>query len=70
MDKNILIKNNAKLNYSDIGVAIDFIQDKNPPETLFASLIEMAICDIGDKRIKVQIRYMKKYNEWIFDEID
>lgn len=63
------IVNNTSLNYEAIGKLIDKIIDESYDDTHYAGQIYICGMIYKGKEIKVQIRYLKKYVEWRFDEV-
>ncbi len=61
------IINNTDLSYSTIGVIIDNIIEKNVGDTNYYGKIDWCEMEVALRKIKVQIRYLKKYVEWRFD---
>ena len=63
------IINNTKLCYKDIGSVIDkIINNKDNEETHYIGQVEWIIIEVKNKYYLVQIRYLKRYVEWIFSE--
>ena len=62
------IINNTSLNYSTIGSIIDNILSNTQGTTHYIGQIEWTILEINGHKIKIQIRYLKSYVEWRFDE--
>ena len=63
------IVNETDLSYSTIGLIIDNIMEKDTGSTHYYGQIEWTIVEMAHRKIKVQIRYLKKYVEWRFSEI-
>ena len=61
------IINNTDLSYSTIGLIIDNIMDKNKGSTNSYGKVEWCEIEVALKKIKVKIRYLKRYIEWRFD---
>lgn len=61
------IINNTDLSYSTIGLIIDNIIEKNTGNTNYYGKIEWCEVEVALQKIKIQIRYLKKYVEWRFD---
>lgn len=61
------IINNTDLSYSTIGLIIDNIMDKNKGSTNYYGKVEWCEIEVALKKIKVIIRYLKRYIEWRFD---
>lgn len=61
------IVNNTDLSYSTIGLIIDEIQSKSKGNTIYYGKVEWCEVEIALKKIRVQIRYLKRYVEWRFD---
>ena len=62
------IINNTSLNYLAIGSIIDDILLNTKGTTHYIGQIEWTILEINGHKIKIQIRYLKSYVEWRFDE--
>ena len=62
------IVNKTNLRYAELGLIIDSIVKSSPEDTHYYGQIEWTIVEFGSHKIKVQIRYLKKYVEWIFCE--
>lgn len=62
------IINNTSLNYSTIGSIIDNILSDTEGTTHYVGQIEWTILEINGHKITIQIRYLKSYVEWRFDE--
>lgn len=60
------IINNTDLSYSTIGLIIDNIMDKNKGSTNYYGKVELCEVEVALKKIRVQIRYLKRYVEWRF----
>ena len=60
------IINNTDLSYSTIGLIIDNIQDKTKGSTNYYGKVEWCEVEVALKKIRVQIRYLKRYVEWRF----
>ena len=65
------IINKTKLSYSLIGAIIDKIIESNADDTLYHGKVDFTIIKLNnyEHKIKVQIRYLKRYTEWYFTEI-
>lgn len=63
------IVNNTDLSYAQLGLIIDNIIKKSNGNTNYYGKTECAIVEFGTNKIKVQIRYLKKYVEWRFDYV-
>lgn len=63
------IVNNTSLNYEAIGKLMDKIIEESYDDTHYAGQIYICGMIYKDKEIKIQIRYLKKYVEWRFDEV-
>ena len=61
------IVNNTNLSYRDIGYIMDHIMEINYCNTVNYEKIEDTVVMLGGLKIKVQIRYLKRYTEWRFD---
>ena len=62
------IINNTSLNYLAIGSIIDDILLNTKGTTHYVGQIEWTVLEINGHKIKIQIRYLKSYVEWRFDE--
>ena len=62
------IINNTNLNYSTIGQIIDSVLSIGKTDTHYYGQVECATVEVKKQIIKLQIRYLKKYTEWRFDE--
>lgn len=62
------IINNTSLNYSTIGFIIDNIMSNTQGTTHYVGQKEWTILEINSHKIAIQIRYLKSYVEWRFDE--
>lgn len=62
------IINETNLEYATIGMIIDKIMKSNNGNTAYYGKVEFAILVVGTHKIKVQIRYLKRYTEWYFVE--
>ena len=62
------IINNTDLSYSTIGLMIDNIIENGKEETHYFGQVQVAIMEVAMKKIKIQIRYLKRYTEWRFIE--
>ena len=65
----MLIRNKTNLEYGTIGMLIDNIMKSNTGNTAYYGKIEHCTMQVGSHKIKVQIRYLKRYTEWCFTEI-
>lgn len=65
----MLIKNKTNLDYSTLGLIIDTIIENSKGTTHYVGQIEWTTLEIGIYKIKVQIRYLKRYVEWYFTEL-
>ena len=63
------IVNNTSFNYEAIGKLIDKIIEESDDDTHYVGQIYICWMLYRGKEIKVQIRYLKKYVEWRFDEV-
>lgn len=63
------IVNNTSFNYEAIGKIIDKIIEESYDDTHYVGQIYIFGMLYKGKEIKVQIRYLKKYVEWRFDEV-
>lgn len=62
------IINNSSLNYLAIGSIIDDILSNTKGTTHYIGQIECTMLEINGHKITIQIRYLKSYVEWRFDE--
>lgn len=62
------IINKTDLDYSTIGLIIDNIMKSNTGSTHYYGQIEWTIVEMAHRKVKVQIRYLKRYVEWSFYE--
>ena len=62
------IINKTDLDYSTIGLIIDNIMKNNTENTHYYGQIEWTIVEMAHRKVKVQIRYLKRYVEWRFYE--
>ena len=61
------INNHANLSYKEIGEIIDNIIEMNLGDTIYFGKVETTKITFGDgRKIKLQIRYLKRYVEWTF----
>lgn len=65
----MLIRNKTSLEYATIGMIIDQIQKSNTGNTMYYGKVDWTILEVGSHKIKVQIRYLKRYVEWYFTEL-
>ena len=65
----MLIRNKTSLEYGTIGMIIDQIQKSNTGNTMYYGKVDWTILEVGSHKIKVQIRYLKRYVEWYFTEL-
>ena len=65
----MLIRNKTNLDYSTIGMLIDKIMKHNTGNTAYYGKIEVCTMQVAIYKIKVQIRYLKRYTEWCFTEL-
>lgn len=63
------IVNKTNLEYATIGMIIDNIIKNSYDDTHYYGQIEWTVLQVGSHKIKVQIRYLKSYVEWIFTEL-
>lgn len=63
------IINKTNLRYAELGLIIDEIIRTGKEDTHYYGQIELTIVEFGSHKIKVQIRYLKRYVEWVFCEI-
>lgn len=64
------IINNTNLDYSTIGLIIDNIIKNSAGDTIYYGKIDILKIEVGIYNIRVQIRYLKRYVEWRFDEVE
>ena len=62
------IINDTELQYTTIGKIIDLIMEKDEGDTHYFGQVQVATMEVGMKKIRVQIRYLKRYTEWRFTE--
>ena len=62
------IINDTDLSYGIIGLMIDKIIENGKDDTHYFGQIQVVGMQVQDREIKVQIRYLKRYVEWRFDE--
>lgn len=62
------IVNNTDLPYGVIGLMIDKIIENGKDDTHYFGQVEVCVMQVQDRKIRVQIRYLKRYTEWIFTE--
>jgi hypothetical protein len=61
------IVNETDLHYEAIGKIIDIISGRDIGSTHYFGQIEYTTCELQDgRKIRVLIRYLKKYVEWRF----
>lgn len=63
------IVNNSCLSNEKIGRIIDFIQNRDNGETHYYNQLEYVMVGLNNVKVEVLIRYLKKYTEWIFNEV-
>lgn len=63
------IVNETNLRYAELGLIIDNIMKKDAGSTNYYGKTEVLIIEFGSHKIRVQIRYLKKYVEWRFSEL-
>lgn len=63
------IVNNTDLTYKEIGMLIDSIIKSSIDDTNYYGKVEWTVAEFDTHQIKVQIRYLKRYVEWRFDEV-
>lgn len=62
------IVNNTDLPYGVIGIMIDKIIENGKDDTHYFGQVEAGVMQVQDRKIRVQIRYLKRYTEWRFTE--
>lgn len=62
------IVNNTDLSYGTIGAIIDYIMDENKGETHYYGKTEKTTMNLLNRKIQIQIRYLKRYTELRFTE--
>lgn len=62
------IVNNTNLTYREIGTLIDYVMHETRGTTHYVGQIEHTIVAIGEHKVDIQIRYLKRYVEWRFYE--
>lgn len=60
------IVNKTDLSYEEIGKIIDMVIRDGNDGTHYVGQIQWSIVAIGFKKVQVQIRYLKRYTEWVF----
>lgn len=60
------IVNNTDLPYEVIGLMIDKIIENGKDDTHYFGQVEVCDMQVQDRKIRVQIRYLKRYTEWRF----
>ena len=63
------IVNETNLRYAELGLIIDNIMRSNTGSTNYYGKIEVLVIEFGSHKIRIQIRYLKKYTEWRFSKI-
>lgn len=63
------IVNKTNLRYAELGLIIDEIMKRDIGDTHYYGQIECTFVEFGSHKIKVQIRYLKRYVKWVFYEI-
>lgn len=63
------IVNNTNLTYKEIGMLIDDIIKSSIGDTNYYGKVEWTVVKFATHQIRIQIRYLKKYVEWRFDEV-
>lgn len=63
------IINETNLCYAELGLLIDNVIKSDIGSTHYYGQVEHTIVEFGTHKIKVEIRYLKKYVEWRFYEI-
>ena len=66
----MLIKNQAGLDYRTIGYCMDKIMESNTGNTMYYGKVEIGKVEINNRIITIIIRYLKKYTEWTFMEVE
>ena len=67
---NFLIINKAKLPYGIIGKIIDDYINDYEDTTFYVGKLEILVIDYKDILYNVQIRYLKRYIEFSFNEME
>ena len=67
---NFLIVNKAKLPYGIIGKIIDDYINDYEDTTFYVGKLEILVIDYKDTLYNVQIRYLKRYIEFRFEEME
>ena len=67
---NFLIVNKAKLPYGIIGKIIDDYINDYEDTTFYVGKLEILVIDYTDTLYNVQIRYLKRYIEFRFEEME
>ena len=65
----MLIRNKTNLEYGTIGMLIDEIMKHNTGNTGYYGKIVFCTMQEESYKIKVKIRYLKRYTEWYFKEM-
>lgn len=65
----IMIKNNSLLSIKVIGEVIDYLQKNGKEDTHYIGQVEWTTLEYFDNKIKIQIRYLKNWVEWYFEDI-
>ena len=65
----IKIINQTSLSYSQVGELIDLIIKTTDGETHYYGQIQGCNVKYDNMKIRIQIRYLKQYVEWNFEEV-
>ena len=68
--RKILIVNDAELPYQFIGMVIDDYLNDYEEDTIYVGKLEILVIDYKDILYNVQIRYLKRYIEFRFEEME
>lgn len=66
----MLIKNQVGLDYKTIGYCMDKIMELNTGNTMYYGKVEIGKIEVDNRIITIIIRYLKKYTEWTFMEVE
>lgn len=62
------IVNETNLTYREIGTLIDYVMNDTRGSTHYVGKIDFCVVSLGEHRVEIQIRYLKRYVEWRFRE--
>lgn len=63
------IVNKTNLCYAELGLIIDDIVKRDIGDTHYFGQIQFTVVQFGSHKIKIQMRYLKRYVEWRFEEV-